>query len=217
MKRIKVLVTAGPTQVKIDPVRLISSVSTGNTGYFIARELSKTAEVTLLLGKTNFEPKENKGLVIKRFILFDDLRCSLRRELSEENYAVVIHAAAVSDYLPQKKVKNKLRSGKEELEIKLKPAPKLIKDIRKASKDIFLVQFKLEVDKPQPVMVREGIKSLNENESDLVVVNNLEDVKQDSYKALAIDKGKNTVKIGSRKELVDFLRNKIFADTERYT
>lgn len=208
-KRAKILVTAGPTQVKIDRVRVLSNVSTGKTGFLVAKQLCRSFDVTLLLGRSGVVCKENRYFKVKRFTYFKELRELLKKELKNKSYKAVVHTAAVSDFMPQRSYKGKLSSKKENVVLKLKPAPKIIREIKKADRNVFLIQFKLEVDKSDSVLFKKGYNSLRENNSDFVVVNDLKNVIEKKYRGFGIDRMKNKFKIKSRKELAELLKTKI--------
>ena len=211
-KKIKVLVTAGPTWVKIDRVRVISNIFTGKTGFLIARAFrDRGFRVTLLLGPSVFCPQDKKINII-RFKYFEELRNLIVRELKDRNYKAVIHSAAISDFTPCRLYKGKISSSKGGLALKLRPAPKIIKDIRRERNDIFLVQFKLEVGKKRKDLINVACNSLVKNNADLVVANDLEDFKGLSYRGYIIDKNKNVAIVRTRKglahKLIEILKEK---------
>ena len=99
LKGKKILVTAGPTQEPVDPVRYLTNHSTGKMGYAIARVCSfRGADVTLVTGKT----------ALSRPLFVDTVEITTAREMYEavteryEQQDIVIKAAAVADYRPQK-------------------------------------------------------------------------------------------------------------------
>ena len=211
-KKIKVLVTAGPTWVRIDRVRVLTNIFTGKTGFLIAKAFrDKGFRVTLLLGPSVFCPQDKKINII-RFKYFEELRNLIVRELKDKDYKAVIHSAAVSDFKPRRVYKGKIRSSRAELALKLRPTPKIIKDIRRERRDIFLVQFKLEVDKKREDLINVACDSLVKNNADLAVANDLEDFSGLSYRAYIIDKNKNVTTVRTRKQLahklVEILKEK---------
>ena len=140
----------------------------------------------------------SKNVRIITFKYFDELKFKILKELSNNKYDVIIHSAAVSDYKLKKTFQGKIPSRKKEWVLKLIPAPKLIKIIRKLARFSFLVQFKLEMDSDR--LIDKAFRSLEENKSDLVVANALEDIKL-GYKAYVVDKDKKVKKVFSKKEL----------------
>ncbi len=193
----RILVTAGATWIKIDAVRILTSIFTGRTGLYLAKKFkSEGYKVRLLLNPHCLG--EVKDLEIVPFYYFADLKRKVLGELKRTSYDVIIHSAAVSDYQLKNPFKAKIPSGKERLILELFPTEKIIKLIRGLAPQAYLVQFKLEIDSTG--LVHKAYASLQENKSDLVVANSLSDLKI-SYKAYLIDKEKRIVKISSREEL----------------
>jgi phosphopantothenoylcysteine decarboxylase/phosphopantothenate--cysteine ligase len=163
------LVTSGPTSVKIDDVRVITNRSTGEMGRLIAQAFSaKGASVTLLEGAVTTACLPGKAKIIKFFEL-SELSEFLKREL-RRGYAIVVHAAAVSDFELTCPFRGKISSGKT-LTLKLKPTRKLIDDIKRLAPDSTLVAFKFE-----PSISGQTIKSkvaglMASSGADLVVAN----------------------------------------------
>lgn len=198
----KILVTAGPTWAAIDRVRVITNIFSGRTGCIIAREARKRgAKVKLLLGpgRLNFSPDFFKGIKVIRYHYFDELLNLVKKEVSSKCYDVIVHSAAISDYLPIKPYNKKLPSGKDNLTIKMKPAIKIIKRIKKWDPHIFLIQFKLEVDKKAKKLIEIAYNSMLKNKAELVVANDLN--KMHKHEAYIIDLEKNITKVSCRHSL----------------
>ena len=104
-KNFKALVTAGPTREYLDPIRYISNESSGKQGYEIAIALSKLGiKTTLITGPTNLISR--KDLKTKKVITADDMFNAVKKTLPVD---VAVCAAAVSDFKPVNKSKNKLK------------------------------------------------------------------------------------------------------------
>ncbi len=208
----QVLITAGATWVKIDEVRILTSVFTGNTGVFLARGFcSRRHDVTLLVNPHCLKSFPQKARV-RFFNYFGELENMLIKELKKNRYDAVIHCAAVSDYRLVRPARGKIPSGRERITLKLSPAPKLIKKIRTLAPDSFLIQFKLET-------ARQGLRdkaqnSLRTNRSDIVVANAWEDLKK-GYKAAILDKTGFLREVRSKQELLNTLA-RLSADHLRY-
>lgn len=145
LKGRRILITAGPTWIPLDGVRVIGNIATGETGRLLAKALSgKGARVTILHGPAAGKAPDMGEVSVIRFTYFDELRRLLRRRISSGKYDAVIHAAAVSDYEPCGVARAKIPSDKKELVLRLKPAPKLIDGIKKLDPRILLVGFKYE-------------------------------------------------------------------------
>jgi phosphopantothenoylcysteine decarboxylase/phosphopantothenate--cysteine ligase len=167
----RILISAGPTWVAIDKVRVISNIASSETGFILAEKFKKLgAKVTLLLGPGNFYLNKNKIKVI-HFKYFAELKKLLRDELKKARYNAVIHAAAVSDYQPEKVSKNKISSHHKSLKINLVPTKKLINDFKKYKESLITVGFKFEPDATQVALLKKGLALLKTANLNLVVAN----------------------------------------------
>lgn len=104
----KVVVTAGPTQEALDPVRYLTNHSSGKMGYAIAREaMLRGADVTLISGPTALDPVPfvNKRRITSAADMFD----AIREELPDTD--ILIKAAAVADYRPAVVADHKIKKG----------------------------------------------------------------------------------------------------------
>jgi len=211
-----ILITAGSTWVAIDRVRVITNIFSGRTGCIIAKEAEERgAKVKLLLGpgRLNFPLSFFKGIKVVKYRYFDELLNLVKKEVSSKRYDAIIHSAAVSDYLLMKRYNKKIASGKDSLIIELKPAIKIIKEVKKWDPHIFLVQFKLEVGKKVKKLIEIGYKSMLKNKADLVVVNDLNKMDKDKHEAYIVDLEKNITKTDTRyslaNKLLRFIANKL--------
>ncbi|MCX5696026.1 MAG: phosphopantothenoylcysteine decarboxylase [Candidatus Omnitrophica bacterium] len=167
------MITAGPTWVPIDAVRVISNSATGRTGILLAEDLAKKgARVTLILG-----PVENccidKRIKVIRFSFFKELNRLLKNELKKKRYDIVLHSAAVSDYRPAQERKNKLNSHNKKLTLILKQTPKMIDYLRKESPCSFLIGFKFEPQASKRSLIKQARLLMRRAHLDLVVANSL--------------------------------------------
>jgi len=169
--KIRALVTCGATWTPIDDVRVISNVSTGETGHLIACALrSAGARVTVIEGPVAY-PLLDRGIKIIKYRFFDQLAKLLKREVLQK-YDIVIHAAAVSDFKVPRSHKNKIASSKT-LTLRLVATPKLIESIKTLSPKSVLVGFKLE-SKLNPKNIFKTAQALfSRCGCDLVVANTL--------------------------------------------
>jgi len=190
----RILVTAGPTWVKIDDVRIITNIFTGKTGVFLARKFQRSGhKVTLLVNPSRIDKKPS-GMEVVDFFYLEELSASLRELLKKTRYDLIVHTAAVSDYYLKKVYKGKIPSREEKLTLNLLPAPKLISTIRKMAESSFLVQFKLEISRRR--LIDKAWESLMTNRADLVVANALCDIRK-KYVAFVIDRNKNVHSVDS--------------------
>ena len=207
LKNKKILITCGPTWVAIDEVRVLSNISSGELGHRLAESAIKAgAQVTLLDGQTTDVVKiKNKNLKIIKFKFFNDLWRLLQKELKKD-YAVVIHAAAVSDFEPEKTIKGKINSSNK-LTLALKSTFKIINRIKKINPDIFLVGFKLEPNLTEKNVFEKSKKLFNHSHCDLVVANS---TNKNTYQAFIVTSQSLIIaKVKSRQQLVEKLLKNI--------
>jgi phosphopantothenoylcysteine decarboxylase/phosphopantothenate--cysteine ligase len=201
----KILITAGPTWIKVDDVRVITTIFSGNTGIFLARNFKKHgASVTLIINSPHLNTEKLSGIKIIPFRYFEEFKDKITKELKGSHYDTIIHSAAVSDYKLNRVFRGKIASGKKSLTLKLTPAEKIIKIIRKLQRNATLIQFKLEVKRKN--LPKEALKSLRGNRSDFVVANALEDLRV-KYKSFILDKRKDITAINSKMNLFKKLKD----------
>ncbi|MGI0101173.1 MAG: bifunctional phosphopantothenoylcysteine decarboxylase/phosphopantothenate--cysteine ligase CoaBC [Nitrosotalea sp.] len=167
----KILITAGPTMEYIDPVRVITNQSTGRTGVLLARELVLSgAKVTFVYGP-GIEPAP-KGTKVVRVKTGREMLEAVRDEM-RHRFDIVILAAAVSDYTVTRPSKTKIKSSSEKIIIKLGKVPKIIDEIKKNQKDVFLVGFKAETDVSEKKLIALSRKKIQESHADLIIANDI--------------------------------------------
>jgi len=193
----KILLTYGPTWVALDAMRVISNRSSGRMGQTIIADLLKAgARVTALEGPVPFPLAPAPGLRIKRFQFFDELKALLDQEL-KTSYHFIIHAAAVSDFKPQRCIRGKLSSDKT-LTITLKPAEKLIHRFKQRQPNAKLVGFKLAASASQRILKNAATRLLSEDRCDAVIANSL----KDGYTGFLFDNnGRCLAQAGSRQKM----------------
>ena len=171
LKNKKVLITAGPTIEYIDPIRIITNQSSGKTGVLLASELiSSGAKVTLVYGPGIEKPP--KGAKIIKIFTSKEMFNVVKKEMSKK-FDIVIMAAAVSDYTPENTSKNKIKSTKNKIKISLKKTPKIIDQIKKYQKNVFLVGFKAETNLSKKELITLAKKKMNESSADMIVANDI--------------------------------------------
>lgn len=210
LKNKKILITAGPVWVAIDRVRVITNIFKGTLGLLMANEaIKKGAKVTLLFGPgpIYLRKREAENLKVIQFEFFNELYKLMKKEISSREYDIVIHSAAVADYMPVKYYKGKIKSGKENLIIELKPTLKIIDQIKRWAPKLFLVKFKLEVDLNKKELIERAYKSMLASNADLMVANDLKDVKDGKHNAYIIDRKKKIVICKTKKEISKKLLN----------
>lgn len=171
LKNKKVLITAGPTIEHIDPVRIITNQSSGKTGLLLASELiSSGAKVTLIYGPGSEKPP--KGVKIIKISTSNEIFNVVKKEMRNK-FDIVIMAAAISDYIPEKPSKNKIKSSKNKIKISLKKTPKVINFIKKYQKNVFLVGFKAEINISKNELITLAKKKMNESNADMIIANDI--------------------------------------------
>lgn len=183
--RKNILITAGPTWIAIDRVRVISNLASGETGYILADKFKKLGfKVTLLLGPGNFS-KEQRGVRVIRFKYFSELARLLKITLNNQKFGAVIQAAAVADYRPQKIIQRKVSSLKKNWKINLVPTEKLIKNLKVYQPNLFTVGFKFEPEAGKNKLLAKAKTLLKTAALDLVIANS---TKNNGYQAYIVDK-----------------------------
>ncbi len=197
LKRKKVLITAGPTWVPIDDVRVISNISSGEMGVLLARRAKLSGmKVDLLLGPVSCVVPGH-GIKVIRFKSFNDLFDLIKTRLKHNRYDLILHAAAVSDYLCNS-VAGKISSSKPGLVLRLSRAPKIIESIKKLNPKAFLVMFKLESNVSDSVLLKRTLEAMRRSKADLAVANT---VWGGHYKGFILGAGEISAKARSKKEL----------------
>ena len=162
-----ILVTAGPTQESIDPVRYLTNHSSGKMGYAIAKVCSmRGADVTLVSGKTSIKPP----------LFVDVVPVTTAREMYEavterfDRQDIVIKAAAVADYRPKTISEQKVKKADGELSIEMERTDDILKYLGEHKRsNQFLCGFSMETEH----MLENSRKKLKKKNLDMIVANNV--------------------------------------------
>jgi len=216
LKNKKVLMTAGPTIEYIDPVRVITNLSSGKTGTLLASELiSAGAKVTLVYGQGNQTP--SKGIKVINVTTSKEMFDATKKELKKK-FDIVIMAAAISDYTPENPSKSKIKSDKKSLIIRLKKAPKIIDLVRKYQKNALLVGFKAETNLTKIALIKSSQKKMKESGADIIVANDIgkKYQKNTDYNQVLILNNKKTISSGWKKKekIVKIIKKEIEQNLE---
>jgi phosphopantothenoylcysteine decarboxylase/phosphopantothenate--cysteine ligase len=161
---VQILITAGPTQEAIDPVRYISNPSTGKMGYALAIAAERRgADVTLISGPTHLSDPTNVEVV--RIQNADEMAAAVFDRLDQVQ--VVIKAAAVSDYRPESMATHKIKKTKESMTLELVRNPDILKEIGRRKKDQIVVGFAAETQD----LDKNAATKLKEKNLDIIVGN----------------------------------------------
>ncbi len=228
-KKMKILITGGGTRENIDGIRYITNLSTGKTASVLAQHFIYAGHnVTYLHAKDSQRPD---GIFDEEvFEDFKTLQTQLEKLIVENEYDVIIHNAAVSDYAPyeietdSEKItlpsENKISSSLEEMTIKFKRNSKLVDSIKEKSKNknVKLVSFKFTNEKNIEKRIEKAHELLADSESDFVVVNDFSTRTDDVQKAFTIiHKTNEPVKAERSKELSEELEKLLITIIERET
>lgn len=162
-----VLVTAGPTQEKMDPVRYISNHSTGKMGYAIAAQaMRRGANVTLVSGPVNMAPPI--GVDVIPIVSAADMAQAVKEKAGEQD--IIIKAAAVADYRPADVADEKVKKKGESLSIALERTEDILAYLGAHRRDgQFLCGFSMETEH----MLENSRAKLEKKNIDMIVANNL--------------------------------------------
>lgn len=169
MAGLKVLVTAGPTQEAIDPVRFITNHSSGKMGYSIARIcMLRGADVTLVTGRTALEPP----MFVDTIHVISALDMFRAVTSNSQGKDIIIKAAAVADYRPAQVSEEKVKKSDSELALSLERTDDILKYLGEhKAPGQFLCGFSMETEH----MVENSRKKLVNKHLDMIVANNLKE------------------------------------------
>ena len=187
-KKFKALVTTGPTREYLDPVRYISNESSGKQGYEIALALKKLGIKTrLIAGPSNLI--YSKGLKIKKIISAKEMLNEVKKSLPVD---IAVCAAAVSDFKPISKSKNKIKKGISNLDyMRLEKNPDILDYLSKnnRARPKMVVGFSAETEN----VIQNSKKKIKEKYCDLIIANDV------SKKDLGFNSEYNEVSIIDKK------------------
>ena len=223
----KILVTSGGTSEAIDRVRSITNHSTGRLGLVITEALIKAGhEVCLITTSQAVKPASHPNLKIIEIKNTLDLLEEMRNLVKD--YQVLIHSMAVSDYTPvymtsidevqasqdlsefltKHNTETKISSKEEAQILFLKKNPKIISLVKEWNPNIHLIGFKLLVDVSQEHLIQIARESLEKNQADLIVANDLTQISSEQHKAYLVEKNSFQTAM-SKHEIADSLLEKI--------
>ena len=185
----KVIITAGPTQEMIDPVRYISNKSSGKMGFSLAEEVkNQGALVTLISGPVNLKTPEK----VKRHDVLSADEMKLKVEELIEDCDIFIAAAAVSDFKLKEIYKNKIKKNETEkhLNLKMDKNSDILKVISEKNLNLKTVGFAAETEN----LLSNAKKKLSQKNLDLIVANDV------SNKDIGFDSDENEVTLITKKE-----------------
>jgi phosphopantothenoylcysteine decarboxylase/phosphopantothenate--cysteine ligase len=184
-----VLITAGPTREKIDPVRYLTNRSSGRMGYALAEAaVRRGAKVLLVSGPTAIKPPASTEVRLVESA--EEMRQTVLRLLPEAS--IVIKTAAVADYRPKNTADQKIkRTGP--LTLELEPTPDILAEIAQHKQSQLIVGFAAETQN----VLENARKKLTSKSLDAIVVNDV------SREGVGFDSDRNAVTIITHDEVVE--------------
>jgi len=184
-----VLITAGPTREKIDPVRYLTNRSSGRMGYALAEAaLRRGARVLLISGPTSLTPPG--AAEVTQVESTDEMRNTVLKLLPQAS--VVIKTAAVSDYRPKAEASHKMKR-KGAMTLELEATPDILKEISLKKSSQIVVGFAAETEN----VLENARQKLVAKNLDAIVVNDV------SREGVGFDSDRNAVTIITRDEVVE--------------
>ena len=208
-KKVNAIVTTGPTKEYIDPVRYISNESSGKQGYEIASELSRLGiKTTLISGPTNLN--YNNEIKVKKVTSGNEMFEAVKKRLPVD---IAVCAAAVSDFKPVLRKKNKIKKELKFDEIKIEKNLDILSFLGKSNRHRpkLLVGFSAETDN----LVKNSIKKMQDKFCDIMIANDVSKKEvgfnSDLNEVTIIDKNGKTEKIkkNSKKFIASVIAKKI--------
>lgn len=166
LEGLNILITAGPTEEAIDPVRFITNHSTGKMGYAIARiAMLRGAKVTLISGPVSLEPPMFVELVSVKSAA-DMYDAVMERRVGQD---IIIKAAAVADYRPVKISNEKMKKSEADTELELERTQDILAALGSNKGNTVLCGFSMETEN----ILENSRKKLEKKNLDLIAANSL--------------------------------------------
>lgn len=233
----KIVITAGGTSEKIDNVRKITNSSTGKLGMIIANQFLEELEdvkVYYVCSKNSLKPIDESVEIIE-IDGTNELKERIEDLLINNSIDYFVHSMAVSDYTTDyvtslNRIKeslinsnnidealsnietigdNKISSYEDNLVIVLKPTPKIISIIKDISPSTYLVGFKLLDGVTKDELIEVAKKLRDKNNCDLVIANDLSNIREGNHNAYIIDKDNNVIEVNGKEEIAKKLVRRI--------
>ena len=197
----KVMITAGPTQEKIDPVRYISNFSTGKMGYELAKAcLRKGAEVTLISGPSN-EHFSGKTIHVTSA---EEMYKAATEQFAESDIAIL--CAAVADYRPHSQATQKIKHQNQEMMLMLEPTKDIAEELGKQKRSgQLLIGFALETEHEE----ENALGKMQRKNFDYIVLNSLQDkgagfgFDTNKVTVFSASGGRTMLPLASKREIAD--------------
>ncbi|MBI1658572.1 MAG: bifunctional phosphopantothenoylcysteine decarboxylase/phosphopantothenate--cysteine ligase CoaBC [Thaumarchaeota archaeon] len=207
----RVLVVAGPTLERIDPVRAVTNMSSGLTGVLLASELVLDGcDVTMVYGPGRERPPSGVRLISVTSTA-EMMEATLREASNDQD--IIVMAAAAADYTPSEYNRSKIDSELSGLDIKMSKTPKIIDRIRVVAGDVLLVGFKAEVNISDEDLIESARQKMKEADADMVIANDVGDGYQsdpENNRVIIVDReGHSSSGRKQKEDVVRFIKQKI--------
>ena len=233
----RILITAGGTTEKIDDVRAITNHSSGRLGKAIAEAfLAADATIDYITTKQAVKPEDDR-VAIYLIESTADLAATLKELMTANTYTAVIHSMAVSDFTPessitmddlqqtvathpadlaaalkakdQERTEKKISSDTDHLVIVLKKTPKVIQQIKELQPETILVGFKLLVDVPMLHLLDVAKKSLEKNQADFILANDLTEISGETHHGYLINRQHKVTEAHTKSEIAQLIKEAV--------
>jgi phosphopantothenoylcysteine decarboxylase / phosphopantothenate---cysteine ligase len=185
-----VLITAGPTREKIDPVRYLTNRSSGRMGYALAEAaLRRGARVLLVSGPTALTPVS--GAEVTRVESAEQMRQAVLKLLPEAT--IVIKTAAVADYRPKSAAEQKIKRKGGAMSLELEPTTDILAELARNKSSQIIIGFAAETEN----VLENARKKLMSKSLDAIVVNDV------SHQGVGFDSDRNAVTIITHSEVIE--------------
>ncbi|OYT17186.1 MAG: phosphopantothenoylcysteine decarboxylase [Bacteroidetes bacterium 4572_77] len=165
----KILLTAGPTQEAIDPVRYIGNHSSGKMGYSLAQELANRGGIVQLISGPVAQQIQHPNIHITKVTSAQEMFEACQTHFKQCDIAIM--AAAVADYRPKDTATQKIKKKNAALNIELEPTIDILKTLGEQKKKQFLLGFALETNNE----LDNATQKLIQKNCDALVLNSMND------------------------------------------
>ncbi len=200
----KILITAGGTQEPVDPVRILTNLSSGKMGYALAEAArDRGAKVTLISAPVALPSPIGVDLV--KIKTANDMLKAVQKEIKVND--AIIMAAAVADYQPSQSANNKIKKDENALQIELSPTPDILKSIQ--NEPIIKIGFAAETDN----LINNAKNKIKTKNLNLIVANDVtlpgSGFGSDQNQVSIIDKNLNvqTIELASKYDVSNKILN----------
>lgn len=194
----RVLITAGPTRERMDPVRFLSNPSSGSMGIQLAQALQyRGAKVTLVLGPTHLAvPSKIKTIRVESAL---QMHAAVKKHIAKADAFVA--TAAVGDWRFAKVASRKIKKGVKNISVKLVKNPDILAEVGRMNphpalspkgRGRLLVGFALETDN----LEKNGLKKLREKNLDLIIANDPASFSSSHIRPLWMERNGNPRRLG---------------------